>query len=252
MTHGPQFNSCYLFAFPKSGSVLINGIAAGLMADLGIPIIDIPSLCFSNGISIDAAILELDQIFRPTGYCYSGFRSIPVNMRGVVRSLSGPKMLLVRDPRDMLVSLYFSMKLSHPLPEAGTVQFFSQLHGLRDCTNDSIDQFCVSNIDLYLSCFKSYEELFDDPALKVLRYEDVIFDKLGLAHIMRDWFSVDAGSARLKEIVEPLDVVPADERPHEHVRQVRPHDYKRKLQPATIATLNASLEMFIRRFDYAL
>jgi hypothetical protein len=247
----PTFSSCYVFAFPKSGSVLLNNIAAGLMGEAGIPIVDISSFYHLNGIGTDTVLFDFDEIFKPRGYCYSGFRTVPGNMRGTLNQLPGNKILLVRDPRDMLVSLYYSMKFSHYFPESGTLQFFAPVNALRNLTEESIDRFCISNIDLYLSCFRDYSELIDDSAVKILRYEDFVFDKLALASTICNWFSLDINSTGLNELVRPFDIFPTDDKPHEHIRQVRPGDYKRKLQSASIEILNAILEKFIRRFDYS-
>jgi hypothetical protein len=250
-TRHPAFDSCYLFAFPKSGSVLLNDIASALMGESGIPIVDISGFCFMNGIAVDTLLFDLDEIFKPKGYCYSGFRAVLPNMRGVVSQLLGKKILMVRDPRDMLVSLYYSMAFSHVFPEAGTAQFFTRVNTVRASTREPIDCFCVDNVDQYLTCYKEYLELLDDDTVKVLRYEDVVFAKPVLARTIRDWFSLDIDSARLDELVKPFDRFPADDRPGEHIRQVHPGDHKRKLQPATIEILNATLSKFIHRFDYS-
>jgi hypothetical protein len=249
-TPDPAFSSCYVFAFPKSGSVLLNNITHALMGEIGIPIVDIPAFCYMNGIAIGTVLFDIDEIFRPKGYCYSGFRIAPPSMVGVLNQLSGNKILMVRDPRDMLVSLYYSIKFSHPVPETGTAQFFALVNALRDSTRESIDRFCISNVDIYLNRFRDYLQLLDSNAVKTLRYEDVVFDKLSLARTIRDWFSLDINSTRLNELAERFNVLPRDDRPHEHVRQVHPGDHKRKLQPATIEVLDATLEKFIRRFDY--
>ncbi len=213
--------------------------------------VDVPAFCFGNGISIDALLFDIEQIFLPKGYCYSGFRIVPPNMVAVLTQLSGKKILMVRDPRDMLVSRYYSQKFSHPFPEAGTLQFSAQVNALRDATLDSIDRFCIFSVELYLRAFRDYQAFLDDSSVKIVKYEDVVFDKLSLARKIRDWFSLDIPCARLNELVEPFNVLPAEDRPHEHIRQVHPGDHKRKLQPETIEVLNATLEKFIRRFDYS-
>jgi hypothetical protein len=250
-TPHPSFNSCYVFAFPKSGSVPLNDITNALMTESGIPVVDMPAFCHMNGIALGNVIFDIDQIFRPKGYCYSGFRGVPPNMRGVLNQLSGNKVLMVRDPRDMLVSFYYSIKYSHVFPEIGTAQFFYLLNEARGSAAESIDRFCISNSYIYSSVFRDYLELLDNSAVKVLRYEDVVFDKLSLARTIRDWFSLDINSTRLNELVEPFNVFPVEERPHEHIRQIHPGDHRRKLQPATIEILDAALEKFIRRFDYS-
>ena len=70
---------------------------------------------FNLGIRAPQAPASTSRIFLDRGYCYGGFRFLPesfeIPILGQVKSL-----LLVRDPRDMLVSHYFSTRSSHPAP----------------------------------------------------------------------------------------------------------------------------------------
>ena len=88
-TPHPEFSSCYVFAFPKSGSVLLNNITHALMRETGIPIVDIPAFCYMNGIAIGTALFDIGQTFRPEGYCYSGFAIRAIcSYRFIIRSSS--------------------------------------------------------------------------------------------------------------------------------------------------------------------
>jgi hypothetical protein len=246
-----DFDSCYVFALPRSGSVMLNNVVSVLMAENGVPVVDLPSFCFMHGIVMDTVILNYAQLFRPKGYCYAGFRAISTGMRGIVDQLPGKKILMVRDPRDMLVSLYYSLKLSHKFPKNGTVQFFSALNTSLEMTAaTSIDAFCVAHIGIYLHILGDYMEFVDSKSVMVVRYEDIVFDKVGLALMLRDWFSLDIDAVRCRQMVAPFDVIPGCDRPADHIRQVLPGDHKRKLRPSTIDILNGALENFIRRFNY--
>lgn len=249
-TPQPGFPSCYVFGFAKSGSVLLNNLARALMEFVGVPVVDVPAFCFSKGIEIDTILFELHQIFKPSGYCYSGFRSLPPAMRGATALLEGKKILMVRDPRDMLVSLYYSLKFSHPFPGQATAQFTATVNRLRRSHATDIDRFCLLNAGLYLVTLIDFLEIIEDRSVKIIRYEDVVFDKTGLARTIRDWFSLDVSTARLTEVAGQFDIVPSEDRPQEHIRQVHPGDHKRKLQPGTIAILNHLLQPFLERFDY--
>ena len=52
------------------------------------------------------------------GRVYGGFRSMPLVFAQSELYRRSRKILLVRDPRDALVSEYFSLAYSHGLPEA--------------------------------------------------------------------------------------------------------------------------------------
>ena len=249
-TSRPDFDSCHVFAFPKSGSVLLNHIVEVLMQESGVPFINIPNHCHQKGISFDAILFDRNS-FAPKGYCYAGYRDAPSALRGCLSKLPGRKILMVRDPRDMLVSLFYSVKSSHWFPEDGTDQFFHKLRPLRASAELAIDAFCASNTNVYVNALNNYSDLLDDSSAKIVRYEDVIFSKVQLARLICDWFSLRFSSDRLTELVAPFDVTCREEKPNAHVRQVEPGDHKRKLQASTIEFLNAVFAGFIRRFGYA-
>jgi hypothetical protein len=50
----PDFPSCFVFAFPKSGSVLINAVVRSVMSEGGVPIVDFPTQLYRQGIDIVA------------------------------------------------------------------------------------------------------------------------------------------------------------------------------------------------------
>lgn len=242
--------SCYVFAFPKSGSVLLNNIVAALMQEGGVPVIDIPGYFFSKGINLETIVFDGQSLFVDRGYCYSGFRNIPLWLRGALSKLQGPKLLLVRDPRDMLVSNFYSLKYSHFFPKEGTDQFFSMLDMLRSSTKLSIDDYCISNVSIYTGTYDSYHELLDRGNVRIFRYEDIIFEKFKFAHDICELFSLDIKPDRLNEIVAPFDVRRSAEIPTEHIRQVDPGDHRRKLQASTIEFLNVAFRGFMQKFGY--
>jgi Sulfotransferase domain len=249
-TSRPDFDSCYVFAFPKAGSVLLNNIVKMLMQDSGVPIIDIPADFFNNGVNLDTAVFDYSSLFLEKGYCYAGFRYPPISLQGMLRRLRGPKILMVRDPRDMLVSLFYSLKFSHPIPQQGTVQFYASMRSEIDKSKGTLDEFCLANASGYHDIYNRYAELIDDENVKIIRYEDIIFEKKKLAVLLCEWFSLDINQGRLNNMLAPLDIVPDTETPTEHIRQVKPGDHMRKLQASTIEFLNTTYRDFMRTFGY--
>jgi hypothetical protein len=245
-----DFRSCFVFAFPKSGSVLVNAIVQSVMNDWGVPVIDVPTQLYQQGIDIAAVQCDLSRLFNPQGYCYSGFRELPRSMLGSASIGSGQKILVVRDPRDMLVSRYYSTKFSHGFAERGSTQFSRVMAELIKDGEMDIDAYCLYYSWMINSQLLSHADVISDRKTLVLRYEEFVYDKLGLVRQLCDWLSVGLSSERIEAIAAAHDVFPEKERADQHVRQAHPGDYRRKLKPETISALNAVLGRFFMTFDY--
>src|SRR5215475_4678755 len=73
----PDFPSFFLFAFPISGSVLVNALVRNLLTECGVPLIDLPAHLFERGILIENFQCDIATLFPLKGYCFGGFRDIP-------------------------------------------------------------------------------------------------------------------------------------------------------------------------------
>jgi hypothetical protein len=246
----PDFPSCGVFAFAKSGSVLVNAIVRGLMAEVGVPVIDWPELWHGRGIDMATVQLDFTQAFPSHGYCLAGFRHVPNSFLGGTALRRLRKLMIVRDPRDMLVSRYFSTKFSHGFEVRGTPQFAQVIRQVIEDGGMDLDRYVkfyswVVNADFFL-----HRDIIGDPQTLVLKYEDFVYDKRQLVSTICDWFSLDIPQERLASIIAPYEAIPVAERPDQHVRQVHPGDYRRKLKPETIAALDGVLDEFMATFGY--
>jgi hypothetical protein len=249
-TSRPDFPSCAIFACAKSGSVLVNAVTHELMADAGIPTIDLPSMLYEQGVDIGNIQGDLSHALPRSGYCFAGFRAMPPSFVGAPAVQSLRKLLVVRDPRDMLVSRYFSAKFSHGFVARGTPQFSQIVRQMIGDTGLDIDSYCLFyswliNADLFM-----YEDIVSDPKTYILRYEDFIYDKERLVSSLANWFGLDVPQERRSSMAALYHVIPPTERSHDHTRQVHPGDHKRKLQPKTVYMLNGVLGQFMARFGY--
>jgi hypothetical protein len=250
-TSVPEFRSFFLFSFAKSGSVLVNNLVREILNDCGIPTFDLPSHLFASGIEFDSFLCDLDQAFPEHGYCFSGWRHIPISFYGSNAFKRARKVVITRDPRDILVSLYFSIKYSHSFPDAATSQFNHRVELLRRATELGIDDFCLDVTWLLNAELCYLQTVLNDKDTLVLRYEDFIYDKIVIGRSLRDWCGIDIPDERLREIIRPHDILPEVEQPLSHLRQGHPGDYRRKLRPATVTELNTTLKSFMKTFGYA-
>jgi hypothetical protein len=86
--------------------------------------------------------------------------------------------------------------------------------------------------------------------VKVFRYEDVIYAKRKWAADICAHYGWDVSAQSLDEAVAEIDVFPDAERPADHVRQVHPGNYKKKLKPGTIRWIEDALDDQMAFFGY--
>lgn len=244
----PDAPSCLLFAFPKSGSVLLNNIFFNLCSHSGRAWVNIPGYAFSRGL-YRALGPDVAGVFEPTGYCYSGWREYPEDYEIPIIT-NCKSVLLVRDPRDMIVSHYFSIRHSHAAPEIDTKigVSFTQAKNMADSL--TIDEYVRWWAPHYSAMNKAYATLKTCHGLKTYRYEDVIYRKREWVDDMLNHLEWSIDPDVVSATLPPLDLLPKEENVNHHIRQVAPGDYKRKLQPDTIVQISADLADMIVEYGY--
>ena len=140
----------------------------------GMPAWDYEDRCFSGGIDprpitqrLDLAPFPERIIATPLYIDYPGYTAIPKN--GPVRAF-----FVLRDPRDLVVSEYFSTRYSHALMgDIGTLR--QQLEAVDEprgmlLTLDTLHAYGT------FACQQSWIDAVADPEVLVVRFEDMISD----------------------------------------------------------------------------
>jgi hypothetical protein len=244
--------SVFLLGLPKAGSTLLNRLmkpvthAAGLtfvavqevMRDIGVPPRDIPP--------------EANQVFRPAGYAFGGFRSLPGAL-ALPPYAANRTVLLVRDPRDMLTSLYFSLAHSHGPPGQGAggalAATFEEKR--QEVNGMDIDAFVLGGARVVAGQYRAVERKLLNIPHRLYRYEDIIFDKLAWANDMLAYLGLSVSAAVVDQAVKANDVRPEVEDVAQHVRKVVPGDHAEKLKAETVAELNTQLAPVLQKYRYA-
>ena len=99
----------------KGGSTLLFDLLTVLAPAAGLTWFSLNDQMFSLGVTEAEIPAEAAGLFLPQGYCYGGFRDSPPHEVPILRTARA--VWLVRDPRDMIVSLYDSTIASHRIPE---------------------------------------------------------------------------------------------------------------------------------------
>lgn len=234
--------SSLVFGMHKGGSSLLNRMVRWMCRLADQPYVPVMQSFHDGGVPQAEIPAATADIFLATGYCYGGFRQIPAEFAIPIIDRV-PQVLLVRDPRDMLTSLYFGVQRV----EGGPADLRASRAVARRL---DIDALALETAGKYADDFAAYERCLAKDRLLVLRYEDVIYDKAGFARRVADHIGLPLGDDQIAPMAAKLDEVPASDRPDRHVRQVHPGDHKRKLLPETVAALNQRFAAVLDRYGY--
>ncbi len=189
------------------------------------------------------------HIFRPHGYLYSVFGGL---VEGIPNIEAYRTVLMIRDPRDALVSGYHSYSKSHAVPQAKDKA--DEFLAFRErISNQSLDDYVMDvsanakwRMQQYLDLKRSH------PGVCVMKYEDMIADfepwldailnycGWQISAELRDSLVAEAKKSRSKK----------DEDVTKHRRQVTPGEHKRKLQSSTVQYLDECFADILQGFGY--
>ena len=244
--------SFFVFSFPRAGSTLLDRIMRGLCDGTDIPYLTIADDAFADGVQTGRIGPSVETLFSERGFGYLGFRHF-LMFDPVFDFSAVNKVLLVRDPRDMMVSLYFSMKHSHAIPKRGAGS--KRMQDRRVLTRElDINEYITAHAELDAQIFKRnverYRRFVFDDRLRLYHYEQVIFDKAAWVRDLTGYLSIPASDKLIDRVVRQNDIFPEREDPSAHIRQVRPGNYRRHLNEDSIALLNEWYADELEYFGY--
>jgi hypothetical protein len=195
-----------------------------------------------------AEMQAYSHIFREDGYLYSVFGGM---IEGIPNLDRYKIVLIARDPRDILVSHYFSTAFSHPVPLGNKrADFMAKRTVAREST---IDEFVLSESESLCNQFARYKSLLlaRYPHVHLATYEHMVTEfENWLSTILR-YCALEVSSDLFRSLcIENQRARPKIEDIKRHVRKGQPGDYKNKLKPETIAQLNAKFEPILADFQY--
>lgn len=190
------------------------------------------------------------------GRCYAPLRSLLPSIDPLI--LKDYNIILhLRDPRDVLTSLFFSDAYSHARNRMG---FNPSDKERRAWIEGGIDKFILkkadnnkSHAEVFLSRYRLYcQHLLGRPNVTFVKYEEMVTD-------FRSWLSkvmVPFNINNEEKITERLvrknnnNFRVVSENVLKHKRKVTPGDYKQKLKPGTIEELNLMFKDVLQKLDY--
>lgn len=200
---------------------------------------------------------EIDLRFENTGHVYgpirlSADRESPV-FKKFVQHINNPEFVrdkqvifLVRDPREILVSAYFSFGFHHKLtPDNNCRQ--RQLAQRSQTQTMSIDDYALSNAEFFRDNFALIASM--NQACKhsvILKYEDLVSDFDSFAESLSRFLQLKPSVIRHTFKVSRPKL--SDKKTHRRSGQTR--SFERKLRPGTIREINTVLADVLAQFEY--
>jgi hypothetical protein len=254
VAQGASGAPCFLLSIRKSGSSIANNICKAIAESNGRCFVEVGDVFFWN--NVRTRDWQKDQVLRDIirpGVIYGGFRDAPVGLFTDPDFIRAPKILLVRDLRDALISEYFSVAFSHPVPEKTGEHAWSadvMLAQRQKALQQDLASYVLRAAGALHTTALHYLPVMDMPNLRLVRYEDVILNKPALIQHYAEHFNLRVTEAQVPAILEWADVIPREEDPRAFIRRVVPGDHLAKLSAETIGQLNQIMRESLTRFGY--
>ncbi|MBT8472145.1 MAG: sulfotransferase domain-containing protein, partial [Marinicaulis sp.] len=167
---------------------------------------------------------------------------LPVPVEGLLAEVD--KVIIhLRDPRDVLVSMFFSWVYSHPGVDEG-VRERHQEHGIeRFVMHEAIA--LKEKYQLYIDNYLSL------PQSTLLRYEDFVLDRPAWLQSFLEAAGANPDRGRYRKLASVNHAAGVtEENVRAHIRKAAPGDHREKLEKSTIEKLNRRLESVLTALDY--
>jgi len=191
-----------------------------------------------NPFSFDGSI---STAFHREGYYYGPIGTY----RDIPNSDAYKTLLQLRDPRDVLTSLYFSTAYSHALISPKLIRRRKEAQTL------GIDEYVITSAEEYLTIYNGYcDHLLGQKNLLFLKYEEMVTDFDAWLQKLRQHLALSDQEEAIEAIRTDADFSMEQEDPYSQRRQIRPGDHRRKLKPETIKKLNKRFKPVLEKLNY--
>ncbi len=246
-----QQQSILVFTLEKSASVYISGIFKRLTEHAGMTHIDFGSYFWRKG-DPPQGVYEPPgsggDIYKTKGYCFGPFR-ILIN---AVPDYNNYKIILhLRDPRDVLVSAYFSYFYNHYFPLANRRYSKFLWEQVKKAWRLKIDRYVLAAAPQMCKRYQAYcRKFLGKSNVLFVKYEEMVTDFCGWINKIINFSGLDIKEGFLKALIAEADFGVGKEDIYSHRRQVTPGDYKRKLKRETIAELDGIFAEVLKDLGY--
>lgn len=256
-THKTQNNnpSIIYFSFNKAATQYVKSILKKCAIQNGMVPVQMAEYAFETDFpylpGAGFEVFELyKHIFKEKGYIYGPFAGM---INGIDHFEKYKIIFMTRDPRDLLVSSFFSFGWSHPTPKYGSNKTNDFINRRREIQSKKIDEFVISESEKVFSRFTKYqEELIEKHKnIHLTSYEKMNCDFKNWLNEIINYAGFNLSEQFISEIIENNKIIKTGkENPKKHMRKGVPGDYKEKLSPETISYLNKKYYKTLMYYNY--
>ncbi|MEH6557742.1 MAG: sulfotransferase domain-containing protein [Oceanicoccus sp.] len=199
----------------------------------------------------------IDINFKPQGYVYGPIR-LSLDEGPIYEHINKPLIdsdillntklvAMVRDPRDILVSFYYSITKSHTFSRVSEIRELQETNRER-WINEGLEGYLTEKsptlnkqFELLISILKSNKNSY------VLRFEDMVDDFPVFRNTIRSAFDLE--NSALENIYKNTRPQIAEDE-ERHRRSGKTRGFKEKISAKQIGELNATLMKSLAYFDY--
>jgi len=234
--------SVALFTLHKAGSTFLSERLAPLFQQQNYDVADLANHFRQNPEKFLTLLndeLACRAIFSKKGLFHKAIRR-PVNPEWLAET----KVILVtRDPRDIMTSMYFSFKHSHVILKDSDRERRKKLEAI------TIDEFVLQSgqFEALVERLERYQEYLKNPRVCHTTYEEMVTSPEAAEIRMATFLGLPEGR---KKIFSKQDFKMEREDFLSHKRQVAPGDHIRKLHPDTIRHCNNKIRHLMRVYGW--
>lgn len=239
--------SVFLFSTHKCASTFLNQLLRDLALREGKKHVDLESYWATRPDERDLYYADNEfttNLFKNKGYYFGVFR---YGFRYFEANTESKTIVVLRDPRDILTSQYYSIAFSHPVL---TKRFINKR---RHALEVGIDQHVKDMSDRFFNTYTNYiHNYLDKRNVLLVRYEDMVSDFANELRRILDFINYSKSEEAIIYWSHNPPFLIDTENQFKHKRKVIPGDYKDKLKPDTIQYLNKKFKFILERLGYSI
>lgn len=241
-------SSVVLLSLHKSGSTLLTKLLSDWSSEFSYGFCDIPGFVFGQGGQWPNGNKLKELYSANEGTIWGGYRHIPNWLEDLLGKGSHPfKVIsLTRNPLDCLTSMYYSHKKSHIVPKRdgpSKESLLKERQRLQDLTlEEYVESIVEDDIRGENTLLKRYRHHFavinalPKQQLLTFDYDSFVYRKYESLSKISSFISdqrldSDGAHKSIADIVAKHDLFPLAEKDSQHVRNVMPGDFFRKVEP---------------------